>query len=247
MNKTGARGSIRWAASITIGFICALLVLAMAATTARAALPADDSEAWRLRKEAGKIRIYTTDQVDSSFQAFKAEAVLNVPIEAVMAVMSNPKSCVEWVLNCSESYGVGGNDFTDRYAYSVNDMPWPVTDRDYVLHIRTRGNKTSGEIVMEMIATPGKRAENSSRVRVDRSDTLYRFTPEDGKTRMTWLQHTDPNGALPGWLVNTLLVDIPISSMEELERIAGQERYQGFQLIYNQDGQLTGIKNPTDI
>jgi len=246
MNKTGAHGFKGWA-SVISGVICALLVSAMAATTARAALPAEDSEAWSLRKEAGNIRIYTTEQADSSFQAFKAEAVLNVPIEAIMAVMSNPKSCVEWVLNCSESYGVGKNDFTYRYAFSVNDMPWPVTDRDYVLHIRTQGDEASGEIVMKMGATPGKRAENSSRVRVDRSDTLYRFTPKNGKTRMIWLQHTDPNGALPGWLVNSLLVDIPISSMEELERVAGQDRYQGFQLIYDQNGQLTGIKKPTDI
>jgi len=186
------------------------------------------------------------DQDNSSFQVFKAETVLDAPIEAIMAVLVDPTSCMEWVLNCSESYGVGKGNFNDRYAYSVNDMPWPVTDRDYVLHIRTQGNKASGEVVMEMSATPGKRAENSNRVRVDRSDTLYRLIPENGKTRMIWLQHTDPNGALPGWLVNTLLVDIPVSSIEELERVARLARYQGFRLIYDQNGQLMDVRIPTD-
>ncbi|MDO6823971.1 START domain-containing protein [Marinobacter sp. 1_MG-2023] len=245
MSKTGAHGLRRWA-SVISGVICALLVSAMAAATARAALPAENSEAWKLRKEVGDIRIYTTDQNDSSFQAFKAEALLDAPIESVMAVMVNPASCVEWVLNCTESYGVDKNSFNDRYAYSVNDMPWPVTDRDYVLRIRTRGNESSGEITMEMSATPGKRAENSNRVRVDRSDTLYRFTPEGRKTRMIWVQHTDPNGALPGWLVNTLLVDIPLSSMQELQRTAGLEQYQGFRLVYDEDGQLVDVRQPHD-
>lgn len=244
MRKTGAHGFKGWA-SVISGVICALLVSAMAVTTARAALPAENSEMWSLRKEAGDSRIYTTDQNDSSFQAFKAETLLDAPIEAVMAVMVNPASCVEWVLNCTESYSVGKGNFHDRYAYSVYDMPWPVTDRDYVLNIRTRGNEISGEILMEMSATPGKRAENNSRVRVNRSDTLYRFIPEGGKTRMIWLQHTDPNGALPGWLVNTLLVDIPVSSMEELERVAGLERYQGFSLVYNEDGRLVDVRKPT--
>ena len=245
MRKTGAHGFKGWA-SVISGVICALLVSAMAAATARAALPAEDSEAWSLREESGKIRIYTMDQSDSSFQVFKAEALLDAPIEAVMAVMVNPASCMEWVLNCSESYGVGKGNFNDRYVYSVNDMPWPVTDRDYVLHIHTQGDEASGEIIMKMGATSGKRAENSNRVRVHRSDTLYRFIPEDGKTRMIWLQHTDPNGSLPGWLVNRLLVDIPVSSIEELEKVSGLARYQGFHLRYNQNGQLIDVLKPTD-
>ncbi|MGO1691452.1 MAG: START domain-containing protein [Marinobacter sp.] len=245
MRKPGAHGFKGWA-SVISGVICALLVSVMAAATARAALPAEDSEAWSLREESGGIRIYTMDQNDSSFQVFKAEALLDAPIEAVMAVMVNPTSCMEWVLNCSESYGVGKGNFNDRHAYSVNDMPWPVTDRDYVLHIRTQGDEASGQITMKMSAISGKRAEYSNRVRVDRSDTLYRFIPEDNKTRMIWLQHTDPNGSLPGWLVNTLLVDIPMSSIEELERVSGMERYQGFRLLYNQDGQLIDVIKPTD-
>lgn len=244
MRNTGAHGFKGWA-SVISGVICALLVSAMAAATARAALPAENSEAWNLRNETGDIRIYTMDHNDSSFQAFKAEALLDAPIEAIMAVMVDPTSCVEWVLNCTESYGVGKGSFHDRHAYSVNDMPWPVTARDYVLHIRTRGNETSGEIIMEMNATPGKRAENGNRVRIDRSETLYRFIPEGGQTRMIWLQHADPNGALPGWLVNTLLVDMPVSSMEKLERVAGLERYQGFSLVYDEDGRLIDVRKPT--
>ncbi|WP_353050330.1 START domain-containing protein [Marinobacter sp. C7] len=204
-------------------------------------LPDEQTADWRLRKEAGNIRIYTTEQPGSKFEAFKAEALLDTPIENVMAVMINPGSCTEWVHNCSESYAFGRGDFHDRYAYSVNDMPWPVTDRDYVLRIRTRGDRSSGEIVMDLNATPGQRAENSNRIRVDRSDTLYRFIPEGNRTRMIWVQHTDPNGALPGWLVNSLLVDIPVRSIQALEEVAGKSRYQGFELLWDERGKLTDV------
>jgi hypothetical protein len=123
--------------------------------------------------------VYTIDQPDSSFKAFKAVAVLDAPIENLMAVMANPGSCVEWVHNCTESYAFGDGEFQDRFAYSVNDMPWPVTDRDYVLRIRTRGNQ-----------------------------------------------------------------DIPVRSMEELERVANRKKYQGYQLVYDEKGQLTGVRPP---
>ncbi|MCD1629792.1 START domain-containing protein [Marinobacter shengliensis] len=204
-------------------------------------LPPEDAQEWTLRKEVDNIRIYTMDQSNSGFQAFKAVANLDVPLENLMAVMINPESCKEWVHNCTESYAFGQGDFHDRYAYSVNDMPWPVTDRDYVLRIRTRGNGDTGEVVMDLNAVPGMRAEFNSRVRVDRSDTLYRFTPNGDKTRMVWVQHTEPNGALPGWLVNNLLVDIPVKSLQALEAVAKEDKYQGYQLEWGENGNLQAV------
>ncbi len=242
MRKTGAHRFTGCASALT-GGLCALLFAALASAAVKAELPAENADGWSLRKEADNIRVYTIDRGNSSFKAFKAEAVLDAPIETLMAVMINPKSCMEWVHNCTESYAFGQGSFHDRYAYSVNDMPWPVTDRDYVLHIRTRGDQATGEIVMDLNATPNQRAEFDNRVRVDRSDTLYRFIPEGDQTRMIWLQHTDPNGALPGWLVNSLLVDIPVRSLQALEQVAAKERYQGYQLIYDDQGALVDVRH----
>jgi len=221
--------------------LMAAVVSTMATGMAVAELPDEKAEGWSLRKETGNIRVFTIDQPGSDFQAFKAEAVLDVPIENLMAVMINPQSCVQWVHNCSESYAFGDGDFHDRYAYSVNDMPWPVTDRDYVLHIRTRGEERDGEVVMDLNAIPDQRDEEDGHIRVDKSDTLYRFIPEGEQTRMIWVQHTEPNGSIPGWLVNTLLVDIPIRSIEQLERVAQWERYQNHELVYDRSGKLKNV------
>ncbi|WP_297795827.1 START domain-containing protein [uncultured Marinobacter sp.] len=207
----------------------------------QAALPAENADDWTLRKETDNIKVYTIDQDDSSFQAFKAEALMDTSMENLMAVMVNPKSCVEWVHNCTQSHAFGDGHFHDRYAYSVNNMPWPVADRDYVLRIRTQGEQTTGEVVMELNAVPDRREEVDGLVRVDRSDTLYRFIPEGDKTRMVWIQHTEPNGAIPGWLVNTLLVDIPVKSMEQLERVTRKERYQDHTLVYGDEGKLIDV------
>lgn len=225
--------------------IMGLLLTFYVTASETAPLPPEDAEAWSLRKEMDNVRVYTMELEGSGFEAFKAVAELDVPIENLMAVMVNPESCEEWVHNCTESYAFGQGNFHDRYAYSVNDMPWPVTDRDYVLRIRTRGDASTGEIVMDLNAVPNMRAELNSRVRVNRSDTLYRFTPKGARTRMVWVQHTDPNGALPGWLVNSLIVDIPVKSMKALEKVAKQDRYQGFQLQWNEDGTLQGVTPKT--
>lgn len=229
--------------TVVAGIVCIWMLAALTSATA-AGLPDEQSADWELRTETDNIRIYTTGQPGSKFKAFKAVATLDVPIENLMAVMINPVSCTEWVHNCSESYAFGNGDFHDRYAYSVNDMPWPVADRDYVLRIRTRGDRESGEVIMDLNATPDLRAESSNRIRVDRSDTLYRFIPEGDSTRMIWVQHTDPNGSLPGWLVNSLLVDIPVRSMQALEEVARKPRYRGFDLVWDGRGQLVDVVPP---
>ncbi|KPP98163.1 START domain-containing protein [Marinobacter sp. HL-58] len=239
MQNLRAPGTGRRACALAT-LLMATMVSAMVSAMALAELPDEEAEGWSLRKETDNIRVFTVDQPDSSFKAFKAEAVLDVPIENIMAVMANPQSCVEWVHNCSESYAFGDGDFHDRYAYSVNDMPWPVTDRDYVIRIHTRGDR-NGEIVMDLNAIPEQREDESDYVRVDKSDTLYRFTPEGDQTRMIWVQHTEPNGSIPGWLVNSLLVDIPIRSMEQLERVARKDRYQNHDLVYNEKGELQDV------
>lgn len=207
---------------------------------ARAELPPEDAD-WTLKTEEHGIRIYTIEQPDSNFEAFKADALLDAPLANIMAVMINPKSCMEWVHGCVRADQFAGGHFEDRYAYSVNNMPWPVTDRDYVLHIRTHGSRREGDVIMDLTAVPDMRPENPDYVRVDRSDTLYHLIPDGDKTRMIWLQHTDPNGALPSWLVNTLLVDIPLKSLQKLEQVARRPRYQNHVLVYDEAGRLRGV------
>lgn len=245
MQKTSTR-VVRRPAITSAARVAVLTILSLIASTAAAELPPENAEGWSLRKETDSIKVFTIDQPDSSFQAFKAVALLDAPIENVMAVMINPKSCVEWVHNCSESYAFGEGNFHDRYAYSVNDMPWPVTDRDYVLRIRTRTEAKGDAIVMDLNAVPDRRDETDGHIRVDQSDTLYRFTAEGDKTRMVWVQHTDPNGSIPGWLVNSLLVDIPIKSMEQLEKVAQKERYTNHKLLFNANGQLYKVEAQTN-
>lgn len=225
--------------------LCAMLTILLSATASGLELPAEDADAWRLKKEAGSIRVYTMDQQDSGFRAFKAEALIKAPVENLMAVMANPGSCVEWVYNCVESRALGSGSFLDRYAYSVNDMPWPVSDRDYVLHIRTRGDRASGEIIMDLNATPGMLPGIDNRIRVDLSYTRYHFIPQGSNTRLIWVQHTDPNGALPVWLVNSLLVDIPLRSLQSLERLARTPPYQNHELVYDIRGHLQDVRPGT--
>jgi len=208
---------------------------------AQADVPAPDSDEWVLRAEENGVRVYTLAHEDSNFRAFKAETLLHAPIDTVMAVMSTAESCLEWAHACKVSESLPGGTFSDRYAYSVTGMPWPVTDRDYVLHLLTSG-KRGGPVRMTMSAVPDRKPEVDGRLRVNHSETLYELVPRGEWTQLTWVQHTDPEGSLPSWLVNSLLVDIPLDSLGKLREVVLLPKYQGYELVYDAEGNLKDIR-----
>lgn len=218
-------------------------LLLLVAPLAHAEIPLESSD-WKLHAERDNIKIYTKKHNDSNFQAFKAVALLNSPITNIMAVMANPHSCVEWVHGCVESWGFDEESFRKRYAYSVNDLPWPVQDRDYVLEINTSNNAETGEFSMSMYAVADKRPKDPKYVRVTVAETHYFFRPQgEDKTEMIWLQHTEPGGSIPSWLVNALIVDIPIKSMKSLEKVANSEKYSNAEILYDEENQIIGVKS----
>lgn len=227
-----------------LSFIAILLTLSTFVTSSFAIaeeVPMDAAD-WEKVKTEGDITIYTRPHPNSSFKAFKAVAIINAPLNNLMAVMANPKSCVEWVLGCTKSMAFEEVSFNDRYAYSVNDMPWPFKDRDYVLHIRTSNDTKSGEILMHMNATDNKKEVDDQFERVRVAQTVYTFEAlDDNKTKMIWLQHTEPGGILPGWLVNALIIDIPIKSLQSLEQVAQLPKYQDATILFDQAGNITGV------
>lgn len=210
---------------------------------ASADLPLDSSE-WSLRQEREGISIYTKALPDSDYYAFKARAILNVPLENIMAVMAQPSSCMEWVHGCIESWGLREDSFNKRYAYSVNDLPWPVRDRDYVLEINTKNDPEAGTITMDMYAVDHVLPPKDEFIRMTRQETHYIFKAVSSeRTEMIWLQHTDPSGHIPSWLVNALIVDIPFNSMKRLEAVAQLPKYTNATILFDDNQHIIGVKS----
>ena len=223
--------------------LIALLTLAMMLVTAssHAEVPTNDKN-WEKAVDSDGIEIHTRNLEDSRIDAFRAQTVLDAPLEAVIAVMANPKSCTEWVHQCAHAENLADGSFRDRYAYSINDMPWPVSDRDYVLHIKAHTGESRDHIIIEMESVEGRVEKKDDYVRMPNSSTVYEFFREgEDRTRIVWYQHATPGGSLPNWLVNRLATDIPYESLQTLNNVVQKERYQGHKLVFDDEGRITGI------
>ena len=199
---------------------------------------------WVLTEQNGKVAIYTQAHQDSDFAAFKAEAILEGSIDSIFAVIADPQSCQHWVDGCIHSKPAGGSNFGDRLGYALNHLPWPFSDRDIVVHILTHGDQFQGTINITMESTSSEDfPEMSGIVRVTQSYTLYYLEKlSESQTRFTWIQHADPSGALPAWLVNSRVIDLPTKTIPRLEALAKETQYANARLIYGNEGQLLNVR-----
>jgi hypothetical protein len=86
-------------------------------------------------------------------------------------------------------------------VYGSQALPWPISDRDYVVRYRwwTGGD---GDFHLEARAladaSPGPQP---GRVRIERMRTEWRLTAEDGRTRVLYVYEGSPGIPLPDWVM----------------------------------------------
>ncbi len=70
----------------------------------------------------------------------------------------------------------------------------------------------------------------------------YLLEPTDSeKTKITWQQYVDPAGALPRWLVNSMLTDLPYRSLKAFRELVTRPPYSNAAWIVDDNGNRVGI------
>lgn len=199
---------------------------------------------WIAAKKSDRLTIYTATYPASNFEAFKAEALLNQPLANIAAAISNPDSCPRWVNDCLASKNLDISSFNERYGYALSHLPWPFSNRDIIVRINTRSPKGKQQIHISMHTDDNRFSiEETDAVRITQSRTLYILEAvSKQQTRVTWMQHTEPAGALPAWLVNQKIIELPEKSLPKLEQLAAQPRYQQATLQFDSEENIRGIR-----
>ena len=71
----------------------------------------------------------------SKNKAVKATAKVEATISELVALVMDSSACPDWTALCKESRVVEQVSDTELYVYTINDVPWPVSDRDAVAHV----------------------------------------------------------------------------------------------------------------
>lgn len=205
---------------------------------------------WRLDKDEEAIKVYTQAVQGSAIREIKAEMVISASLDSLMAVFDDIPQFPRWSHQCTKATLLKVVTAKERYHYQNINMPFPVVDRDLVIHSQIV--QKGGNVFVHLRAVPNYCKQFSSKacdvvnesknIMINHLKGEYQLTPlADNKIKVVWVQHTEPAGKLPNWLVNSLLIDVPFNTFKKLREQVKLQKYQQARLKRDAAGQILGF------
>lgn len=186
---------------------------------------------WKLISEKDGIFVYTQNLENSKFRAIRAVCTVDCGVTRLAYVLMDVSNTKDWVYATKVCKLLKKMSPTDIYYYSEVEIPWPVSNRDFIIRITlTQDEKTKiARIVAEN--HPGYIPEKKNVIRIPKSAGSWILTPlGDGRTKVEYVIHVDPGGSVPAWMVNMLADVGPHSSFTKLKKEVKKEKYDRVKL-----------------
>ena len=181
---------------------------------------------WKLKREGGGVKVYTSKVPDSKFLAVSATVTLDAKVDSVASLIMDLENCKKWASQCSEAYILERISSTETYVYSRNNIPFPGRDRDAVSHVIWEKDPATGIVSMSSTAVDGRVEKVKGVIRIKQALAKWRFTPQqDGKLLVESFAHVNPASDMPKWLLNSLLVGSPYKTMKRIRKRLGDGVY----------------------
>ena len=190
-------------------------ILALALISIAAAANGATEHDWELQDEDGTLEVFTREVDASPFLEVMARVQINAPVSRVTKFLGDGNGCAEWRAMCRSSQVLEEVSDEQRYVYLVLDMPWPLTDRDMVIHSQTRLDPDSSSAVVNL-RTDSSRHPPGDFVRAESVGQFILRVLPDQQVEFTYIMHTDLGGDLPPEAVNARLAE---STMDDLRRL----------------------------
>lgn len=175
---------------------------------------------WKLSKSKDGIQVYQKDAKNSDFKSIKVECTLQGNFDKLVAIVNNVSNYKNWVYNnkaASLLKRISANEF---YYYTEAYLPWPLDNRDAVMHTRITRDSLNRFIRINSTAVPNYAAEKSGKVRIKKSDINWYVTRTSANTiHIVYTFETDPGGNVPAWLVNNFADKGPFESFKKLSEL----------------------------
>lgn len=178
------------------------------------------AQEWQLKIDEDAIKVYTRKLDSTQFDEFKAVLKVKTTPEKALSVILDGDRLWEWNHKTSDSKTVLRYNDTSSVVWMLNDLPWPLRDRENLSLIRVSNPKPGTYHVTIDPADNNLKEQPENVIRTDRFKGHWHIEPADNEHVVVTQQlYGDPNGMIPAWLLNSILVNVPFQSFENLKVI----------------------------
>jgi len=179
---------------------------------------ASAQEKWTLSSNEEGIQVYTRPTADSKIKAVKVSCILAASATQAVAAILDIQTCNEWVYHSKQNVLIKQISPLDLIYYSEVDVPWPVENRDYVVHIQAEQNPHTKIVTINSPCIPGYVPEKKGIVRISHSVGKWTITPAGkNQVKAEYVLAVDPMGTIPAWLINLFATKGPTETFRKLK------------------------------
>lgn len=188
---------------------------------------------WTLKQSSEGISVFTRDVENSKFKALRVKCVLHSTLSQLVLALMDVNNSEEWIYHTSGVYVVKQVSPAELYYYSMVNMPWPASDRDFVAHVKVSQDAVTKVVTIDGDCKDDLVPHKPKIVRVTHSLVKWVLTPlKNGQVELVYTIHADPGGSLPAWLVNMFITQGPLQSIKKLRIILQKPVYKSARLDY---------------
>ena len=175
---------------------------------------------WKLSKDKDGIKVFLADNPKSKFKSIKVECTLQGTFDKLIGVLTNVDHLKDWVYNTKTSYLIKKITPYDLYYYTETSIPWPMSNRDAVVHLRVTKDSLQRFVKISAISEPLFIPEREDKVRIPRSNVNWYVTmPTRNSMTIIYTFEADPGGNLPAWVANSFADKAPYESFKKLSEL----------------------------
>jgi len=161
------------------------------------------------------VFVYIRRVEGSAIVEYRASILVDAPLDKVVALFEDDEKVPLWFYHGVRANVVEQPDDVTRVYYFVARLPWPISARDTVFQRTKSRDPGTGEIEYTLKSLPDRLPRKRGIVRVIYLKSSWRFIPlSDGHTEIYFQQHTRPEGFIPPFVVNQLVVNVPFYSLK---------------------------------
>ncbi|WP_286695391.1 START domain-containing protein [Spongiibacter sp. UBA1325] len=184
----------------------------------------ESMKVWRVDKYEDGIKVSSREIHDSATREVKAEVDINAPFEKAFALLLDTGQRPRWDKVCTEASVYKKLSESEDIIYVVNDLPWPVSDRDMLLRRQWSVAPDGSQARILSHADNTIPSIVDDRVRVEKAEGTWTLVRTGSSSvRLSTVIHAEPGGPIPGWLINALSVNGPYNALHSLRQILESE------------------------
>jgi hypothetical protein len=192
---------------------------------------AQDNKPWKFVKEVDGIKTYYRAIPNSNINEVKIQTTINSNLSTIIEVLIDVPTYKKWAYKVTSSSLVKTVGLGEHEYYNKIDFPWPLKDRDIVIHSKIQQNNKTKIVTSISYANSVGVAENQEMVRIKNFNSKWTFIPKDNFVLAEYVFKSDPGGNIPAWLVNLSLDEGPIKTIKGLKKILLLEKYKNINTL----------------